>query len=247
MLIPAMKRLLTTSAASVSQRIRPPRMVKHTVSPTLAIPSHIDAPEYFKTGRPPQSPDYIELYGEEHWPELRQAARLARKMLEFALNLAQPGITTDEIDRLTHQEIIKHKAYPSPFNYHGFPKSICTSVNDVICHGIPDGYRLQEGDVISVDVSVFLDGYHGDNCGAKVVGNKVDPDLERLVSVTRDSVLQAIDICKPGTCITEIGRTLQTIATRNGYGVVSHFCGHGVGRLLHMQPLVRPSSPLLST
>jgi methionyl aminopeptidase len=118
-------------------------------------------------------------------------------MLEFANSLVKPGVTTDEIDALTHLEIIKNGAYPTPLNYMGFPKSICSSVNEVACHGIPDSYVLEEGDIISIDISLFINGFHGDNCGTVPVG-KVDAKAEKLIAVTKDSVQKAIEICKPG-------------------------------------------------
>ena len=171
---------------------------KGVVSPMLTVPSHIILPEYSKSGKPHYASDVLAIYKEEEVPQLRRAARLARKMLEFSLALAKPGVTTDEIDRLAHEEIIKHGAYPTPLNYYTFPKSICTSVNEVACHGIPDNRVLQDGDIISIDVSLFIDGYHGDNCGTTLVG-KVDEKLQHLIDTTKYSVAEAIKTCKPGS------------------------------------------------
>jgi methionyl aminopeptidase len=161
------------------------------------MPSHIGGPEYAFSGRPGDSSNSIYIHSAEEVPKLRKSARLARKVLEFALSHAKPGVSTDAIDKLAHEEILKHGAYPSPMNYYGFPKSICTSVNEVVCHGIPDNRVLQEGDIISIDVSVYLDGYHGDNCGTVVVG-KGDPKLQHLIQSTKDAVQKAIEVCKPG-------------------------------------------------
>lgn len=226
---------------------RSQRMTKGIVSPRLTIPNHINPPEYWKTGRPAESPDYVVGYAEEDIPKLRRAARLARKVLEFCLSKAQPGITTDEIDRLAHEEMLRHGAYPSPMNYRGFPKSICTSVNDVICHGIPDSTVLQEGDTISIDVSLYLDGFHGDNCGATNVGTRVDPKLDKLIAVTKEAVDKAIAVCGPGKCISGIGKVIEDVARKNNYCSVKNFCGHGTGVLLHMQPFVSPRQSISFT
>jgi methionyl aminopeptidase len=186
-----------------------PPVLKGTVSPMLTVPSHLPYPEYAFTGDPGESPEEVVVYSKEEIPKVRRAARLARKILEFALSHAQPGVTTDFIDKLAHSEIIRHNAYPSPLNYYGFPKSICTSVNEVVCHGIPDDRVLNEGDIIKIDVSVFLDGFHGDNCGTVMVGKNPDEKLQRLIDVTKESVQKAIEICKPGVSTCEIGKTIE--------------------------------------
>lgn len=170
---------------------------KGFVSPRLSIPKHIVGPEYAINGRPGDSGNTIYIHSSEEIPKLRRSARLARKVLEFALSHAKPGVSTDAIDRLAHDEMIRNGAYPSPMNYAGFPKSICTSVNEVVCHGIPDSRVLKEGDIISIDVSLYLDGYHGDNCGTVVVGDG-DPKLHHLIQCTKDAVDKAIEVCKPG-------------------------------------------------
>lgn len=130
--------------------------------------------------------------------KIRKSAKLARKMLDFANSLVQAGVTTEEIDVLTHKEIVAHGAYPSPVNYCGFPKAICTSVNEVTCHGIPDDRKLVEGDMISIDVSLFLDGFHGDNCGTVFVGKCDDKRSIALVSATQEALDSAIAACGPG-------------------------------------------------
>lgn len=193
--------------SSQAVRRREP-LQKGVVSDRLSVPSHIVCPEYSLTGRPHQSPRSVALYSEDDIPRLRKAARLARKMLEFANSLVTPGITTDEIDRLTHAEIVKHGAYPTPLNYCHFPKSICTSVNEVVCHGIPDSTVLQEGDIVSIDVSLYIDGFHGDNCGTVTCGI-ANPKLVALIAATKDAVDRAIAVCGPGRCISEIGSVIQ--------------------------------------
>jgi hypothetical protein len=183
-------------------------VVKGVVSPMLTVPKSIPYPEYAVSRQPADAGDSIFLYTAAEVPKIRKAARLARKALEYGLSVAQPGLSTDAIDRLVHDEIIKHGAYPSPLNYAGFPKSICTSVNEVVCHGIPDSRVLKDGDILSIDVSLYLNGYHGDNCGTVVVG-KSDPKLEDLIQATKDSVDKAIAVCKPGGCFSDIGKAIQ--------------------------------------
>jgi methionyl aminopeptidase len=177
-------------------RTHPP-VLKSSVSPRLSVPKGILYPEYAITGMPGDKGNNIYLYSKEEIPKLRKAARLARKMLEFALTLAKPGVTTDYIDRLTHEEIVKNGGYPSPLNYFRYPKSIATSVNEVACHGIPDNRQLLDGEIVAIDVSLYLDGFHGDNCGTTLVG-KQDPELLKLIQVTKDCVQKGIDVCKPG-------------------------------------------------
>jgi methionyl aminopeptidase len=173
-------------------------VVKGKLSPMRTVPSNIVLPEYAYNSKPTNSSSFLAQYATHEIPKLRQAAQLARKMLEFSLSLAKPGVTTDEIDRLTHEEIVKNGAYPTPLNYMTFPKSICTSVNEVVCHGIPDSRPLVDGDVVSIDVSLYIDGYHGDNCGATTVGT-ADPKMTHLIATTKQSVAEAIKTCKPGS------------------------------------------------
>lgn len=183
----------------VSLRRREP-IKKGYVSPMLTVPSTTICPEFAKTGKPGTSPTVPKLYTADEIPKLRKAAKLARKMLEFANSLVKPGITTNEIDILTHNEIVRNGAYPTPLNYYGFPKSICTSVNEVICHGIPDSTELKLGDKISIDVSLYIDGVHGDNCGTVLCGDKkyTDPKLHDCIDATKQAVDAAINVCKPG-------------------------------------------------
>ncbi len=132
---------------------------------------------------------------------MRESAFLARYILDFACSLAAPGVTTDDIDALTHDEIIKRNAYPSPLRYSGFPKSICTSVNEIACHGIPDNRPLVDGDTLKIDISVFLNGYHGDNCATIIVGDKKAEDQIKLINATIESLDRAISVCGPGVYV----------------------------------------------
>lgn len=210
---------------------------KGYVSPMRSVPAHIRFPEYAYSGQPYQSKEPFYCYSQEDIPKLRKSARLARYILEYGLSLAKPGVTTDFIDKLCHEEMIKYGAYPSPLNYMRFPKSICTSVNEVVCHGIPDDRELVDGDTISIDISLYLNGFHGDNCGATVIGS-ADPAITKMIDCTREAVLQAVDLCKPGRCISEIGKSIEKHAKSNSYEVIHEFCGHGTGKYLHMQPFI---------
>ena len=169
---------------------------------------------------------------------MRVSARLARNMLEFACSLVQVGISTEDIDRLTHEEIVKNNAYPSPVNYAGFPKAICTSINEVCCHGIPDSRLLEKGDIISIDVSVYKEGYHGDNCATIIVGGVCDNRGKELIYATQEALNEAISICGPGVKFCEIGGRIEKVASNYDLEVQHEFMGHGLGSMLHMSPLI---------
>mmetsp|Transcript_10394 Transcript_10394/g.63420 ORF Transcript_10394/g.63420 Transcript_10394/m.63420 type:complete len:240 (+) Transcript_10394:280-999(+) len=168
---------------------------------------------------------------------MREAGKLAAEVRDYAGSLVKPGVTTDYIDKQVHQMIIDHNAYPSPLGYGGFPKSVCTSVNECICHGIPDSRKLEDGDIVNIDVTVFLNGFHGDTSKTFLCGN-VSEDAKKLVEVTKDSLDAAIAICGPGVQLKRIGEEIQKVADAYGYGVVRSFVGHGVGRLFHSGPTV---------
>jgi methionyl aminopeptidase len=169
---------------------------------------------------------------------MRAACRAAREVLEVCKTLAAPGVTTDRIDAACHQACIDRGGYPSPLNYHGYPKSLCTSVNEVICHGIPDSRPLELGDIVNLDVTIYLDGMHGDVSETVVVGGTSDAESLRLVKVTRECLYRAIGAVRPGAQVRDIGRVIQDHAESNGYGVVRAFVGHGVGEQFHMDPQV---------
>lgn len=222
------------------------------------VPSHIDYPPYAETGRvPPNFFDSILIHPSSSIAKMRKAAQLARRTLDYACSLAQEGITTDEIDVLVHESIIAKNAYPSPLNYAGFPKSLCSSVNEVICHGIPDTRKLEYGDIVSFDVSVFLDGVHGDNCATVIVGdahsdsaskiasekdNDTLADMEsgrRLVRAAQESLDKAIERCYPGGCLSEIGDAIETVADEYNFNSVRSYRGHGIGEVFHCAPYVK--------
>lgn len=168
---------------------------------------------------------------------MRKAGRLAREVLDTVLAAVRPGVSTDELDRIAHESIIARDAYPSPLNYMGFPKSLCTSVNEVVVHGIPDSRVLAEGDIINCDVTVFAHGMHGD-CSETVFVGEVDAEARKLVEVTWECLLRAIDVVRPGNRLNAIGLAVETHALQNGFSVVRGFTGHGVGEHFHMSPYI---------
>ncbi|XP_077374405.1 methionine aminopeptidase 1D, mitochondrial isoform X2 [Festucalex cinctus] len=206
-----------------------------TVRPAYAIPKHIERPDYVGTGLVPEWPDYIEIKNAEQIEGLARACQLARRVLLLAGQSLKVGMTTDEIDFIVHQETIQHNAYPSPLGYGGFPKSVCTSVNNVVCHGIPDSRPLQDGDIINIDVTVYLDGYHGDTSETFFVG-EADEVGRRLVETARRCRDDAIAACKPGAELCVIGNTISEIAHANGFRVCPYFIGHGIGSSFHCYP-----------
>lgn len=171
---------------------------------------------------------------------MRKAAKLAREVLQVAASKVAPGVTTDEIDKVVFEEAIKRDCYPSPLGYHGYPKSVCTSVNEVICHGIPDQRPLQDGDIINLDVTLFHHGFHGDLNATYPVGPKAreDADSMLLIKTARECLDAAIAICGPGQPYAEIGRVIQPLAESKGCAVVKRYTGHGISRAFHSAPTV---------
>lgn len=171
--------------------------------------------------------------------KMRQAGRLAAEVLEMIRPMVVPGVTTGELDAICHDYIVNtQKAIPAPLNYHGFPRSICTSVNDVVCHGIPsDTKKLKSGDIINIDVTVIKDGYHGDTSIMVGVGD-VAPHAQRLIQITQECLYKAIRLVKPGATLGDIGAIIQEHAEKNYYSVVREYCGHGIGAVFHEDPQV---------
>ncbi|KAG7464017.1 hypothetical protein MATL_G00182780 [Megalops atlanticus] len=192
-------------------------------------------PDYVTTGLLPEWGDYIEIKDEDQIDGLRRACQLARHILLLAGRSLKVGMTTDEIDFIVHQEAIRHNAYPSPLRYGGFPKSVCTSVNNVVCHGIPDSRPLQAGDIINIDVTVYLEGYHGDTSETFLVG-EVDERGRSLVEAARRCRDEAIAACSPGVPLCVIGNTISQIADSCGFQVCPYFIGHGIGSYFHGHP-----------
>ena len=190
------------------------------------------------------SADGIELHPEDHFEGMRKAGQLAATILDELVPLVVPGVTTDELDKFCHEYATKHGAIPAPLNYGGgngrppFPKSICTSINHVVCHGIPGPKKLVEGDIVNIDVTVILDGWHGDTSRMYMVGNKHSVKAKRLVDVTYDSMMRGIEVVKPGATLGDIGHAIQSYAEGERFGVVTDFCGHGLGKVFHAPPSV---------
>jgi methionyl aminopeptidase len=202
-----------------------------TVSPTRSVPQSIPRPEY--VGRPGPTPfTGSDIPAPDVLERIRVAARIAAQALQVVGEAVAPGITTDELDRIGHEFLLDHHAYPSTLGYRGFPKSLCTSVNEVICHGIPDSTVLVEGDLVNVDITAYLGGVHGDNNATFGVG-ELDEESTLLIERTRESLDRAIRAVQPGREFNVIGRVIEKYATRFGYGVVRDYTGHGVGEAFH--------------
>ena len=166
---------------------------------------------------------------------IKKACLIGRKALDVAHSKVKVGVTTEEIDQAVHEYIISEGAYPSPLNYYNFPRSCCTSINEIICHGIPDTRPLQEGDILNVDISVYKDGYHGDLNETFLVG-KVADSSKHLVSKTYESLQKAIEYCKPGAMYREIGNIISNVVEPEGLSVVRSYTGHGIGTIFHCAP-----------
>ncbi len=174
----------------------------------------------------------------EEIEKMRTAGRLAAEVLEMIEPYVQPGVTTNELNQVCHDYIVKEQlAVPAPLNYHGFPKSICTSVNHVVCHGIPNDKKLKSGDIINVDITVIKDGYHGDTSKMFCVG-KTAPHATRLVEVAQEALYLGIRMVKPGARLGDIGHAIQQFSEGNHYSVVREYCGHGIGKEFHEEPQV---------
>lgn len=215
---------------------------RFAVTPKREVPDEIEKPDYHKTGQPlseikVQTSKVIPVYSDEEIEGVKVACKIGRLALDAAHAAAKIGVTTDEIDKVVHDVIIENGAYPSPLNYYGFPKSYCSSINEVICHGIPDIRPLQEGDILNWDISVYKDGYHGDLNETFMIGECAESSKE-LVTAAYDSLMKAIEICKPGTMYRQIGKVISDHVEELGMSVVRTYCGHGIGKLFHCNPNV---------
>ncbi len=229
-------------AAEQARRAAPEPAAHHVrpgrLSPRRSVPASIPRPDYAldPRGRPrlresgrPRTPDEVAL--------MRRAGRAAAEVLAEVGAAVRAGVTTDSLDEVAHEACIARGGYPSPLGYNGFPKSLCTSVNEVICHGIPDSTVLRDGDIVNCDVTIYLDGVHGDTNATFCVGD-VDEPSRRLVQVTRECLDRGIAAVRPGGTVRDIGRAIQSHAEGQGYGVVRAFVGHGIGRSFHCEPQV---------
>ncbi len=179
----------------------------------------------------------IIIHKPEDMEKMRAAGRLAAEVLDAVAHMVQPGVTTGELNDFCHEMIVSAGAIPAPLGYRGFPKSICTSVNHVVCHGIPSEFKLKDGDTVNIDVTVIVDGWHGDTSRMYFAG---EPSIKakRLTQVTYDAMMLGIEQVKPGNTVGHIGHAIQTYAEKQGFSVVRDYCGHGVGKIFHMAPSI---------
>ena len=208
-----------------------PVLTAGKLSPKRDVPAHIVRPPY--VGK--RSPDRYkgsEIQSSEVIAAMRIAGQLAADAVQLAGKTALPGVTTDEIDRVVHEFLCDHGAYPSTLGYRGYPKSCCTSLNEVICHGIPDTTVIKDGDILNVDVTAYIHGVHGDTNSTFLIGD-VDEESRLLVERTKEMLDRAIAVVAPGRQINVIGRVIEAYAKRFGYGVVEDFTGHGVHTVFH--------------
>jgi methionyl aminopeptidase len=200
------------------------------LSPPRQVPPSIVRPEYVGKKRPRLGePDVKDA---ETIARMREAGKLAARALEEVGRAVEPGVTTDYLDQVGHDFIIAHGAYPSPLGYRGYPKSLCTSLNEVICHGIPDDTIVRDGDIVNVDITAFIGGVHGDTNATFLAGN-VDEESRLLVERTHEAMMRGIRAVAPGRPLNAIGRVIESYARRFGYGVVRDFTGHGIGKTFH--------------
>jgi methionyl aminopeptidase len=200
------------------------------ISPTRQVPASIVRPEYVgrrypRTGEP-------EVKDAGTIKRMRVASRIAAQALEEVGRHVAPGVTTDELDRVGHEFIVEHGAYPSTLGYRGYPKSLCTSLNEVICHGIPDDTVIADGDIVNVDITAYIDGVHGDTNATFLAGD-VDEESRLLVERTHEAMMRGIRAVAPGRPLNAIGRVIESYARRFSYGVVRDFTGHGIGTTFH--------------
>lgn len=225
----------TFSTQKISGRYKYSIIQPYPVSPQLTIGQEVKKPEYWKSGIPAQGPKEIEIKTKELINTMKDTCQLAKTILSSVQGFIKAGITTDDIDIFVHRQCIDNGAYPSPLNYHHFPKSICTSVNNVVCHGIPDKRPLQEGEMLNVDVTVYRNGVHGD-CSAMFFVGEVDPDAIKLSNATKEALEAGISACKPGRPFSIIGKVIEQIAKEKGFAIVPAFIGHGIGSYFHGPP-----------
>jgi len=213
-----------TSTRTVQQGVVSPR---RTVPASIARPHYVDA----KPGTPADFDDPV-IKDADTIARMRVAGRIAADAIVEVGKHIRPGVTTDELDAIGHDFLISRGAYPSTLGYKGFPKSLCTSVNEVICHGIPDSRPLGDGDIVKVDITAYVDGVHGDNCATFYAGEPA-PEVRELGERTHEALMRGIKAVQPGRPVSVIGRVIESYARRFGYGVVRDYTGHGVGPSFH--------------
>ncbi|MEC5182618.1 methionyl aminopeptidase [Cryobacterium sp. MP_3.1] len=206
-------------------------LVPGAVSSHRSVPSHIDRPEYVGHTAPARFTG-SDVYSPERIALIRESGRIAANAIQAVGRAVRPGVTTEELDRVGHEFLIRNDAYPSTLGYRGYPKSLCSSVNEVICHGIPDDTVLENGDIVNIDITAYKNGVHGDSNVTFIVGEATE-EVTLLVDRTREALARGIKAVAPGRQVNVIGRTIESYAKRFGYGVVRDFTGHGVGDAFH--------------
>jgi methionyl aminopeptidase len=201
-------------------------------TPRRSVPVTIARPEYVGKPAPARNPEPSYVQSAEVIEAMRVASRIAAQALQEGGKAVKPGATTDDVDLVVHEFLLDHGAYPSTLGYRGFPKSCCTSLNEVICHGIPDSTLIEDGDIVNIDVTAFIGGVHGD-CNATFLAGEVSDEARLLVERTHEATMRAIKAVRPGRALNVIGRVIEAYAKRFDYGVVRDFTGHGIGRSFH--------------
>ncbi|CAG9474790.1 unnamed protein product [Plasmodium vivax] len=215
---------------------------KYQITPMQSVPGHIARPPYAETGLVKHSNVDYEIKDEESIAKMKEAAKIAAQCLKLCLENSKAGVTTDEIDKMAFNFYVEKGAYPAGINFHGFPKTVCASPNEVVCHGIPNLRKLKDGDIITYDCTVYIDGVFGDCAGTTGIGT-ISKSHQKLVDVSKECLYKAISVCKHGQKFSEIGRVITEHATRNGFNVIQEFCGHFIGRNMHMYPLIEHHYP----
>ncbi|KAF9629785.1 putative methionine aminopeptidase 1 protein [Lasiodiplodia theobromae] len=217
----------------------------YPLSPRREVPKTIPHPDYAKDGIPKSEQIFvnrhkIKVLDAKEIEGMRKVCRLAREVLDEAARAAVPGVTTDYIDEVVHKACVARNSYPSPLNYCHFPKSVCTSLNEIICHGIPDQRVLQDGDILNIDVTLYHEGFHGDINETYYIGEKAlaDADSIRVVETARDTLDEAIKIVKPGMLFRDPGNVIEKLAKQRNCSVIKTYCGHGINQLFHCPPNV---------
>ncbi|KAH3912312.1 methionine aminopeptidase [Parastagonospora nodorum] len=217
----------------------------YPLSPRREVPKTIKLPDYSKDGIPRSEQVFVNrnkiaVLDKAEQEGMRKVCRLAREVLDIAARAAKPGVTTDYIDEIVHKACMERDSYPSPLNYCNFPKSVCTSVNEVICHGIPDQRVLKDGDILNIDVTLYHGGFHGDLNETYYIGDKAlaNPDAVRVTETSRECLAQAIEMVKPGTLFREYGNVIEKHAKSKKCSVIRTYCGHGINQLFHCAPNV---------
>ncbi|GAW81284.1 methionine aminopeptidase 1a [Plasmodium gonderi] len=215
---------------------------KYDITPVQKVPEHIIPPHYAKTGIVQNSNIEYEIKDEESVIKMKRAAKIASECLKLCLENSKEGVTTDDIDKMAFDFYIQNNAYPAGINFHGFPKTLCASPNEVVCHGIPNLRKLKSGDIITYDCTVYVDGVFGDCAGTIGIG-EISEKHQKLVDVSKECLYKAISVCRHGQKFSEIGRVITEHAEKNGFNVIRDFCGHFIGRNMHMYPLIEHHYP----